>query len=191
MSDTWKEATQMQFYPDYCLAVIEDTADWNQAILKRYGVTRTWQVYLYNAMEHTFVCSTSPAYWSVPVYHGYSMDGKPGDPLFDEFSEIAMEEYDLSEGKYWDARSIEAMPNDRRIHLGRIMDEGFDCELEEAVEREVDKCTVVLVDSALSIVLQMFNDGDAVWIDDDGNVQHTFHERERRSATNGILQPLW
>lgn len=175
------EPKQIPFYPDYWLVVLEDTDDWNQALLERYGVTRTWQVYLYNATQYTFAASMSPAYWMVPVYHGYSIDGNPGDPLFDEFAEIAQEEYDLSEGQYWGVGSIEAMPADRRIHLGRIMDEGFDCELEEAVESDVDKCTTVVVDSALSIVLQMFNDGDAVWFDDDGNVQHTFHEREKES----------
>lgn len=105
---------QLEFPPDYWLAVIEDTDLWDE-LLQLYNVERTWSVYLFNRNVQHHMCELTPSYMLVPVDHGFT-----GDCAM--FSDIQYDTMD-PDPIYMHCRKVDSLPPGRLIHIHQLLDQ--------------------------------------------------------------------
>lgn len=113
---------QLEFPPDYWLAVIEDTWQWDADTLNTYDVQRTWTVYLLNRNVEHHLCELTPSYLLVPVGFDYTGGRAQYDiPPLTFF--YVQEEGTPCDPIYMHCREIDGLPHDRLIHIHSLLDQ--------------------------------------------------------------------
>jgi len=113
---------QLEFPPDYWLAVIEDTDMWYEETLTMYDVDCTWSVYLFNRNVEHHLCELTPSYELVLVGFDYKGRGVRYDSHPNTFFDVQLGAMD-KDPIYMHCREVDSLPPDRLIHIHQFLDQ--------------------------------------------------------------------